>query len=166
MRLFKKVLIVLIICGAVSIIFLTWYSGQHAKEEVIPTPARSEKRAFRILVAADRVETKDSLIREVIRGLAAEHVTIEVHNLSDLPEIIEDEWSAMVVFQKAGIRRDGSDRVSQIKTSVNGFLITLHENHNYILEGGGDLKETTLSGVEPAAIQIVTRVQAALDQGN
>ena len=166
MRLFKKILVVLIICGAVSIIFLTWYSAQHSREEVLPAPALNGKIVLRILVATDQVEAKDSLIREVIRGLAAEHVVIEVHHLSDLSEVLHDEWSAMVVFQKAGILRDGSNKVSQIKTSVNGFLVTLHENHHYILEGGGDLKPTTLNGVEPAAIQIVTRVQTVMDQGN
>jgi hypothetical protein len=166
MNLFKKIVIVLIICGAVSIIFLTWYSGQHSREEILPTPAQNEQPVLRILVAADHVEVKDSLIRKVIQGLEAEQVTIEVYNLSDLSEILQSEWAAMVVFQKAGSLPEGSDRVSQIKSFANGFLVTFRGNNNYILEGGGILTPTSVSGVEPAAIQIVTKVQRVLDQAN
>lgn len=160
MSVLRKVLVAFIAIGAVSIIFLTWYSVQHAKDEAIDRPLALGP-APKILVAADQVDVRDSLIRKVIHGLEAENITIEVYNLSDLTAIDEREWSAIVVFQKTDKAGKPGKKVSQIKSFTRGFLVSVNNSHNYTLEGGNMKSVAQLNGLDSSAFHIVNRLYRA-----
>jgi hypothetical protein len=165
MSFFRRILIIFIACGAVSVIFLTWYSGQHARDETLPTTDTNAVPLQKVLLAADNVDVKDSLIREVIHGLESRKVTIEVYKLSDLSEIDKNEWAAIIVFQKADPLTATEDRIVPIKTFANGLLVVLHGDHSYALHGGSIPSPMVLKGVQTTARQIVEKVQELVDLG-
>ncbi len=161
MNLLKKILVAFIALGAASIIFLTWYSVQHAKDEGTATQPLIPEPVQKVLVAADQVNVQDSLIRKVIRGLETEHITIEVYNLSDLTAIDAQEWSAIVVFQTAARSGLPDDKVSQIKSYPNGFVVVMEGGDIFTLQGGSINTPNQLTGLNTAAIEIVDKLHLA-----
>lgn len=149
------------VIAAISIIFLTWYSGQHSRDEASSRFFGPPGSVNAVLLAIDQVNVNDSLIREVIRSLESEHLTVEVYGLADLDAMKGRNWSAIVIFQKASPLPNVSNLVNQIKASTNGFVVTLHNNQICLLEGAGMRVADSLNGIGPVAEAIVRQVRLA-----
>jgi hypothetical protein len=98
MKLFKKILIVLIILGALSIIFLSWYSAQHSMEEAKPMEINDKGLPQRVLIATQGSKFKDVVVQETIGQLKSLPVYIKVIDVGQLTSINESEWSVIVIL--------------------------------------------------------------------
>jgi hypothetical protein len=65
----QKKIIVFIILGALSIIFLSWYSAQHSMEEARPMEINDKGLPKRVLIATQGSKFKDAVVQETIGQL-------------------------------------------------------------------------------------------------
>jgi hypothetical protein len=98
MKLIRKTFIVFIILGALSIIFLSWYSAQHSMEEAKPMEINDKGLPQHVLIATQGSKFKDAVIQETIGQLKSLPVYIKVIDVGQLTSINESEWSVIVIL--------------------------------------------------------------------
>lgn len=98
MKLIKKIAIILIIFGAISIIFLTWYSVQHKMDEALTYEINEKTLKQHVLIATQGSKFKDAVVGGVVAELKTLPVYIKVVDVSQLAYINESEWSAIVIL--------------------------------------------------------------------
>jgi soluble P-type ATPase len=98
MKLLKKILIIFIILGALSIIFLSWYSAQHSMEEAMPMEINDKSLPQHVLIATQGSKFKNAVVQETIGQLKSLPVYIKVIDVGQLTSINESEWSVIVIL--------------------------------------------------------------------
>jgi hypothetical protein len=98
MKLLKKIIIVFIIFGAISIIFLKWYSVQHSMEEAEPFEINDKGLPQQVLIATQGSKFKDAVVKETIGQLKSLPIYIKVIDVGQLANVDENEWSAIIIL--------------------------------------------------------------------
>jgi hypothetical protein len=165
MSLFKKILIVLLVCGAVSIIFLAWYSVQHSNDEAVQPETRVLLQPQRVLLATEDADSKDSVVRRVIQQLESRQITIAIYRMSDLKEITQSEWAAIIVFQKSEPPlKDSAGIASLVRTFGNSIWVRSGSRGSFLVEAGHGTDPVSVSESTQAADKIVEQVALLLDK--
>ncbi len=98
MNLIKKVVIVFIMLGAISIIFLTWYSTEHSMEEAMPMEVNEITLQNHLLIATQGSKFKQAVVEKTIEQMKELPVYIKVIDVSQLASIDEKQWSAIIIL--------------------------------------------------------------------
>ena len=167
MKLLKKVIIVFIILGALSIIFLTWYSVQHSMEEAKPFEVNDKGLSQRVLIATQGSKFKDVIVQETIGQLKSLPIYIKVVDVGQLTNVNESEWSAIVIlhtWEYGKPQKDALDFV-QRASSKNKVIVLC-------TSGSGKEKMEGIDGITSASWpeevidkrdEIVLRVKSILN---
>jgi hypothetical protein len=166
MKLFKKILIVFIIFGALSIIFLTWYSVQHSMEEAKPIEVNDKSLSQRVLIATQGSKFKNAIVEETIGRLKSLPIYIKVVDVGQLTNVNENDWSAIVILHTWEYSKPQKDASAFVKrASSKNKIIVLSTS------GSGKEKMDGIDGITSASVmeetstktdQIVTSVKAIL----
>jgi hypothetical protein len=163
----NKIGIVFIVLGAVSIIYLSWYSVQHTMDEVRPYEINDPHLTHHILIATQGSEFKDALVHEVIKRLQSQPVYIRVIDVAALSNMRESEWSAIVIlhtWENWKPQRDAQFFVDHAESRDKIIMLST--------SGSGSRKMKTIDGITAAsemnevsakAKEIVTRIQNILN---
>jgi hypothetical protein len=166
MKLLKKILIVFIIFGALSIIFLTWYSVQHSMEEALPMEINNKGLSQRVLIATQGSKFKNAVVEETIGRLKSLPIYIKVVDVGQLTNVNEGEWSAIVILHTWEYGKPQKDALDFVqRASLKNKIVVL------CTSGSGKEKMEGIDGITSASWpeeliasrdRIVTRVKAIL----
>ncbi|MEK6782599.1 MAG: hypothetical protein AABY93_12885 [Bacteroidota bacterium] len=95
MKFIGKAVVVFIIFGAISIIFLTWHSIQHSEDEEDP---REKELLQRVLIATESDKSEDSVVTGIISQLTSPSIDIHLIEIDQLNLVNEHDWSAIVIL--------------------------------------------------------------------
>lgn len=167
MKLLKKIFIVFIILGALSIIFLTWYSVQHSMEEALPMEINDEGLSQRVLIATQGSKFKNAVVEEVIARLKLLPIYINVVDVGQLTNVNEKDWSAIVILHTWEYSKPPEGvRLFVERASFKNKIIVLSTS------GSGKEKMEGIDGITSASVmeetsdkagQIVARVKSILN---
>jgi hypothetical protein len=168
MKSFKKILIVFIILGALSIIFLSWYSAQHSMEEAMPMEINDKGLPQHVLIATQGSKFKNAVVQETIGQLKSLPVYIKVVDVGQLTNVNEAEWSAIVIlhtWEYGKPQKNALDFV--VNSSSKNKIVVL------CTSGSGREKMEGIDGITSASWpeeiinsrdQVVNRVKAILNR--
>lgn len=166
MKLFKKILIVFTILGALSIIFLTWYSAQHSMEEAKLYEINDKGLSQHILIATQGSKFKNAVVEETIGQLKSLPIYIKVMDVGQLTNVNESEWSVIIILHTWEYSKPPKD--------VSLFLNRVSSKDKIIVlctSGSGQEKIEGIDGITSAswveevtakAGEIIVRVKSIL----
>ncbi|MFM9841216.1 MAG: hypothetical protein ACKVOQ_23330 [Cyclobacteriaceae bacterium] len=167
MKLLKKILIIFIIFGALSIIFLTWYSVQHSMEEALPMEINDKGLSQRVLIATQGSRFKNAVVEETIGRLKSLPIYIKVVDVGQLTNVNENDWSAIVILHTWEYSKPQKDASAFVKrASSKNKIVVLSTS------GSGKEKMEGVDGITSASVmeeistkteQIVSRVKSILN---
>jgi soluble P-type ATPase len=167
MSVFKKTLIVLIVLGAISIIYLSWYAAKHSMEEARAFEVNEPDKQYHVLVATQGSSFKDSVVTKVIVKLKDLPVHIKVIDVSRLPEIIESEWTALLIlhtWENFAAQQDVEAFLHRATTKNKMVVVATSGSGDEMIEGiDGITSASKPEEVDATANEIVKRVLAILN---
>lgn len=167
MKLFKKILIVFVILGALSIIFLTWYTVQHSMEEALPREINDKGLSQRVLIATQGSKFKNTIVEETIGQLKSLPIYIKVVDVGQLTNVNESEWSVIVILHTWEYAQPQKEAKAFVdRASQKNKIIVLSTSGSGTEKINGVDGITSASMMEKVAIktdQIVNRVKSILN---
>lgn len=98
MKKWKKILVVFLVFGIISIGTLSWYAGRYSMEPVAGFEVNSDTLSTRVLIATQGSEFKDAVVAIVIETLKAEPIYFKVIDVALLPTVSNTDWDAIVIL--------------------------------------------------------------------
>jgi hypothetical protein len=167
MTIIKKVAVVFVIFGAISIIFLTWYSVQHRMDEVGSFDINEKGLKHKVLIATQGSEYKDSVVNQIIEELRTIPIYLKVIDIRQLPLIHEREWSAIVIlhaWENSNPQKDAEEFIQRASSKNKIIVVSTSERGDETIEGIDGITSASLIEQIPAnARDIVHRVKLVLN---
>jgi hypothetical protein len=167
MKLLKKILIVFIIFGALSIIFLTWYSVQHSMEEALPMEINDKGLSQRVLIATQGSKFKNVVVEETIGRLKSLPIYIKVVDVGQLTNVNESEWAAIVIlhtWEYSKPQKDASAFMKRVSSKNRVIVLSTSGSGKEKIEGfDGITSASVMEETTTKTDQIVIRVKAILN---
>lgn len=139
-KIWKKIGIVLAIALLVVFILLTWYtyvfSMDIAKSYEINNPAYEQK----ILIATQGSPFKDKVVDYIVDELIRQRIYIKVVDVSELPTISKDQFTAIVVLHTWEMEKPPD--------VVADFLEKSKNQKNIIVLATSGGSDTTMEGID------------------
>lgn len=166
MKLFKKILIVMLILGVISIIFLAWYWVQHQMDEAHSFEINGREMTQHVLIATQGSKFKDAVVEETINQLKSLPVYIKVIDVSQLATVNEKEWAVIILIH--------TWEYSKPELNTQAFIDRAQSKWKFIVlstSGSGEEMIKDVDGISSASIvddakiksdEIVRRVRLLL----
>lgn len=131
MTLLKKVLVVLLILGVISILFLTWYAAEHSMEEAMPLEVNDVSLKNHLLIATQGSEFKEKIVEKTVEQLKSFPIYMKVIDVGQLGSIDENDWSVIVILHtweysappkvvSSFVKKANRDKLIVLSTSGSG----------------------------------------------
>ncbi|MBY0436454.1 MAG: hypothetical protein K2U26_20360, partial [Cyclobacteriaceae bacterium] len=146
MSLLKRILAVLVLLGAISIVFFLWYLQKHKMEEAQPFEINTMAMEKHMLIATQGSEFKNAVVEGVIAQLKPYDIFIKVIDVSQLPNIKEQDWSAIVILHTWEYSKAQKDAQRFVETAPDKNKIVALST-----SGGGAEKIAGIDGVTSAS---------------
>lgn len=146
MNLLKRILAVLVLLGAISIVFFLWYLQKHQMEEAQPFEINDVVMEKHMLIATQGSEFKNAVVEGVVAQLKPYDIFIKVIDVSQLPNIKEQDWSAIVILH--------TWEYSKAPGEVQKFVDTAIDKHKIVAlstSGEGTEKMAGIDGITSAS---------------
>lgn len=98
MKRWKKILIVFLAFGLISIGTLSWYAWRYSMEPVAGFEVNSDTLKTHVLIATQGSEFKNAVVKNVTDVMAGDPFHFKVVDVSLLGNISEDDWDAIVIL--------------------------------------------------------------------
>jgi hypothetical protein len=169
MKLIGKIVIVLFILGALSVLFFTWYVSKHSMDEAKPFDINTPEQQVHILIATQGSAFKDAVVQEVIRQLLPYSYYIKVIDVSVLKTVNESDWAAIVIlhtWEYSKPPKEVSSFVDRLNSTGKLVMVSTSGQGTYLLEHvDGITAASKLEEVTAKATEVTMRVKAIVNRG-
>jgi hypothetical protein len=166
MTLVKKIVVVFIIFGAISIIYLTWYYVQHSMEEAKPYEFNDKGLSQKVLIATQGSRFKDAIVQGIIDQLKPLPVYIKVLDVSQLTNVNESDWSAIVIlhtWEYYEPQKEAKAFVDRVVSKKKIVVLSTSGSGIEMMKGiDGITSASAMEEVQAKTDQIVLRIKALL----
>lgn len=162
----KKVTLILVLIGLSLFAPLTWYKVNYSMDFTPSYSVQSEDPKHKLLIATQGSEYKNAVVAGIINAVKNRPVDVRVVDISALPEVNIDEWSAIVIlhtWENWQPQKDAMLFINRNPDLANIIVLTT--------SGQGDLKmeavdaitsASDISNVEKDTAQIVRRIDSVI----
>tara|TARA_R110000744_G_scaffold1334_1_gene4718 strand:+ start:813 stop:1331 length:519 start_codon:yes stop_codon:yes gene_type:complete len=98
MKLFKKVVLIILAVMIVFFLFLIWYQYNYSMDVVAPYEVNTPSFEKKLLIATQGSDFKNKVTSGVVDHFKADSVYIEVVDISTLPTIDPRKYNALVIM--------------------------------------------------------------------
>jgi hypothetical protein len=163
----KKVFIVMVVFGAISIIYLTWYSAKHSMDEAQAFEVNAPGQLYRVLIATQGSKFKDAVVQKVVAHFKELSIHIKVVDVGQLPQVNEGEWSALVIlhtWENFSPQEDVETFLSKSMAKNKIVVVATSGSGTEMMEGvDGITSASEPEEVEATASEIIKRVMTILN---
>jgi glycine cleavage system pyridoxal-binding protein P len=167
MSLFKKTMFVFLLLGLMGVFFLSWYAAKHSMDEARTFQVNEQHTQHRLLIATQGSTFKDSVVSVVVDQLRTQPIYISVIDVSQLPKVNENDWSAIVIlhtWQIFGPQEDAKEFIERIVNKDKLIVVSTSGSAEERMEGVDGMTSASLMLEIPSlADKIVQRVTDSLD---
>ena len=146
---YKHILATTALLLAAALVFVSWYKVHYsmgpAKTFEVNAPTSEDK----ILIATQGSEFKDAVVQGVVSQMKNRGAYVKVIDVSDLPNIDEAGWSAIVLISSWEMRRP--------EPNVKTFVDKSHAGRKMIVmntSGRGDFKMEGVDAISGASVMV------------
>jgi hypothetical protein len=163
----KKVLLAIAALVAGSIAFASWYRIHYSMSVARSFKVNAPSSAQRVLIATQGSKFKDAVVAGLVAHLESRNAYVKVIDVSALPEVREEEWSAMVVLHTWEMRKPPADArafVDRARNSGKLVVLTTSGGGSFKMEGIDAISTASVIADVPARVaDISERVDSILD---
>lgn len=168
MKTWKKILLAVLILMGVLIIFLFWYKWRYSMDVAKTFEVNDPAFTQRVLIATQGSDFKNEVVSETVDRLKSKPVYIKVIDVTLLPSIHEDEWSAIVILHTWEYQEAQPDAMNFITraTSPDKLVVvsTSGSGNEKIANVDGISSASSSSDVQSITDEIVSRVSKLLER--
>ncbi|MFT6087244.1 MAG: hypothetical protein ACI9DS_001864 [Glaciecola sp.] len=162
----KKVTLILILIGLSLFAPLTWYKVNYSMDFIPSYSVQSDNPKRKLLIATQGSEYKNALVAGIIDAVKNRPVDVQVIDVSALPDVNIDEWSAIIIlhtWENWQPQKDAMLFIDRNPDLANIIVLTT--------SGQGDLKmeaidaitsASDISNIEKDTAQIVRRIDSVI----
>lgn len=164
----KALLATAVIAGA-FVVFATWYRIHYSMGVAQPFEVNHPSAPLKVLLATQGSQFKDAVVSGVVEHLRERAAYVKVIDVSSLPGVQEDEWSAIVILHTWEMRKPQPDAQAFVGRARNLRKVVVLST-----SGAGDFKIDGIDAISSASrmtdvaarvSEISARVDAVLDAG-
>lgn len=146
-----------------ALAFATWYRFQYSMEAARSFEVNDPASQQRVLIATQGSAFKDAVMSGVVAHLKARPAYVKVIDVSELPEVKEDDWSAIVLLHTWEMSKPQADAKAFVERARDtGKIVVLSTS------GAGDQKMQGVDAISSASVMAdaadrVTKITARVD---
>jgi hypothetical protein len=146
----------------IFLLFIVWYKHTFSMKATKHFEINRPTAKNRILIAMQGSEFKDSLVNDVITELKSKSVYISVIDVSDLSEVKEESWSAIIVihtWENWKPQEDARLFIEKVKDKDKLIVLSTSGQGSYKIEGvDGITSASKLNEVSNKSKEITERL--------
>ncbi|WP_276370812.1 hypothetical protein [Chryseolinea sp. H1M3-3] len=157
------------VIGSVVVVFFLfalWYRQTYSMNVAAAFEVNNPSHPQHILIATQGSDFKDSVVHELIREFKSKQMYIKVIDITDLPSINEDTWTALIIihtWEYSKPPREVKSFVDRTKDKKKLIVLTTSGDGNYKIEGIDAITSASkLSDVSINSAEIINRVNNLL----
>ncbi len=155
----KKVLKALAVLVSISIVFILVYNYNYSMSPAKSFEVNDPDLTESLLIATQGSEFKNALVSQIIESNESRDIYIKVVDVSALSEIIEDDWTAIVIIHTWEKWEPQEDALAFIKKAKN-----LEDIYTIATSGSGEEIIFGVDGISGASeISRIPKIVKELD---
>lgn len=143
----KKIGIGILVVFTLLILFAFWYKWQYSMDKAESFEVNSSELPNKVLIASQGSDFKMNLVSSIIDNLRDKEVYLKVIDVTDLKNVHEDSWNAIVIIH--------TWEYNQPQEDASKFIDGAEEPEKLIIigtSGSGDLRIKGIDGMSSASM--------------
>jgi hypothetical protein len=153
----------LVILVLAILAFITWYKIHYSMDVAESFEVNSPQLSRRVLIATQGSQFKNAIVAALIDHLKKKNAYIKVIDVSTLPKVDEDKWTAIVVIHTWENMKPPAyvkDFVGRVKNLSKVIVLATSGRGNFKIEGINAISSASVMANVPA---IASEIDGRLD---
>ena len=162
----KKIVITIAALVLAIFAFLTWYKFHYSMDIAASFEVNTPESETRVLIATQGSEFKDAVVAGIVEHLRERQAYIKVIDVTALSQVIDDNWTAVVVihtWENLKPQADARAFIERTKGSDKVIVLTTSGRGSYRIEGVNAITSASvMTDVSTHTLEITNRLDSLL----